>query len=217
MTSQKENKKVLLHVCCGPCAMWPLKELLEEGLDVSLLFYNPNIHPNVEWQRRLENTVKVARHYDLPLLVRGCSLAEEWIRRAEDGLARCRYCYEMRLSCVAEEAVKGGFDAITTTLLVSPYQDRDLILQEGQRAVQDRDLAFLPYDWRDGFRQGQTMARTLGLYRQKYCGCLVSLEESDFREKISREHEKIALRECLNSADFAQGAKLFDMDTVSQD
>lgn len=202
MPSTDKPNKLLLHACCGPCLMWPLKELKEAGVDVSLLFYNPNIHPNVEWERRLDNTVKVARHYDVPLIVRGCSLAEEWLQRADQGKERCRFCYEIRMTCVAEEALKGGFDAVSSSLLVSPYQDRDLILKEGEKAVEGRGLTFVPYDWREGFRKGQKMARDLGLYRQKYCGCLVSLEKSDFREAIQRDHEKLALSQCLQTEDF---------------
>lgn len=199
MTATAPFEKLLLHVCCGPCAVWPLETLLEEGVQVSLLFYNPNIHPSVEWQRRLENTIKVAEHYQVPLLIRGCSLAGEWIKRADEGRERCRFCYEMRLACVAKEALEAGFDAISTTLLVSPYQDRELILEEGQKAIEGKDLAFIPYDWREGFPRGQARAKELGLYRQKYCGCLVSLEESSWQKAIISEQEELALWECLKT------------------
>lgn len=202
MTDLPAFKKLLLHICCGPCAMWPLERLLEEGVDVTLLFYNPNIQPGVEWERRHENAVKVADHYRLPLVARGCSLAEEWLRRADEGANRCRYCYQMRLACVAQEAEEGGFDAISTTLLVSPYQDRQMILEAGERAVQGKAVSFIPYDWRDGYRKGQAMARDLGLYRQKYCGCLVSLEESRFVDAIKEEHKRLALRDSLRSGPF---------------
>lgn len=199
MSEPPAFRTLLLHCCCGPCAMWPLHQLLEAGVKVTLLFFNPNIHPRVEWQRRLDNTVKAADHYGVPLLVRGCSLASEWERRADDGDDRCRFCYEIRLSCVAREAELNHFDAISTTLLVSPYQKRELILKEGEKAVAGKEVAFIPYDWRDGFRKGQAMAKEIGLYRQKYCGCLISLEGSDHRDSILKEHERLALKDCLNS------------------
>ena len=116
------------------------------------------------------------------------------------------------MDCVAQEAVKEGFDAFSTTLLVSPYQDRDLILQEGEKAAANHQIQFIPYDWRDGYRDGQTMAKDIDLYRQKYCGCVVSLEDSRFSEKIAREHEKIALWECLQTSDFAKEAIRYDKD-----
>lgn len=213
MTDLPPFKKLLLHACCGPCAVWPLEVLLEEGVQVSLLFYNPNIHPGVEWQRRLENTMKVAEHYGVPLLIRGCSLAGEWIRRADEGEERCRYCYEIRLTCVAKEAVENGFDAISSTLLVSPYQKRDMILEEGRKAAEEKGLTFIPYDWREGFRRGQAKARELGLYRQKYCGCLVSLAESSWQESILSEQEELALWECLKSDQGFQETLLYDPET----
>ncbi|NLA72099.1 MAG: epoxyqueuosine reductase QueH [Clostridiaceae bacterium] len=210
MTQSTAPKKLLLHTCCGPCAMWPLERLLEEGIDVTLFFFNPNIHPAIEWQRRLENAVKVADHYGVPMIVKGCSMPQAWLRRAEDGDERCRYCYQTRLSCVADQALADGFDAISTTLFVSPYQNRDLILEEGGKAIAERDLAFSPYDWRDGYRRGQTMAKEIGLYRQKYCGCIISLKESSYWERISQEHEQLAIWGSLSSGGLAQQAVIYD-------
>ncbi|HZK28993.1 MAG TPA: epoxyqueuosine reductase QueH [Clostridia bacterium] len=210
MTPIVGPKRLLLHACCGPCAMWPLERLLEEGIDVTLFFFNPNIHPRIEWQRRLENAAKVADHYDVPMIVRGCSMSEAWRERANDGDERCRYCYRTRLSSLADEAEAGRFDAISTTLFVSPYQKRDLIIKEGEKVAVGRPFTFTAYDWRDGFRRGQQMAKELGLYRQKYCGCIISFEQSKFFESVSREHEQIALCACLNSKDFLQEAEAYD-------
>ncbi len=191
MNTDPDFKKLLLHICCGPCAMWPLERLLEEGVDVSLLYFNPNIHPAVEWERRLDNAIRVADHYRVPLIVRGTSREEEWRRRAGEGDDRCGYCYRVRFSYVAGEARERGFDAISSSLLVSPYQHRDRMLGEGRLAAAAGKVVFLPYDWRDGYRRGQAMARDLGLYRQKYCGCVISLEESAFRESITKDHQEL--------------------------
>lgn len=192
-------KKLLLHICCGPCALWPLEKLLEAGVDLSLLFYNPNIHPQVEWNRRLDNAIRVADHYGLPLIVQGASSDKEWRQRADEGEDRCSYCYRTRFSHVAREAGERGFDAISTSLLVSPYQNRERMLQEGRLAAAGSKVTFIPFDWRDGYRRGQAMARDLGLYRQKYCGCVISLEGSAFRQAITEDHQEL-IRKCEGSA-----------------
>ena len=191
MTDVPDFKKLLLHACCGPCAMWPLERLLERGADVSLLFYNPNIHPQLEWERRLDNALKVADHYGVPLITQGCSLPGEWQKRANDGQERCRYCCRVGFSGLAKEAAARGFDAISSTLLVSPYQNREQMLQEGRRASASHGMTFLACDWRDGYRKGQALARDLGLYRQKYCGCVVSLEKSTYLESILKDHQSL--------------------------
>jgi len=185
-------------VCCGPCAMFPVRELLEGGVDVTLFFYNPNIHPLVEWKRRFDNAKRVAEHYGVPLIVDEWSYSSEWRARENDGDDRCRFCYETRLVRVVWEAAANGFDAVSSTLLVSPYQKREMILEVGTKLSTEAGISFIPYDWRDGFREGQAMARAIGLYRQKYCGCVVSLESSSFFEEIAREHEQLALTECLS-------------------
>ncbi len=185
-------------MCCGPCAMYPLRDLLEGGADVTLLFYNPNIHPRVEWDRRFDNAKRVAAHYKLPMIIDDMSGSAAWRLREHDGDDRCRFCYKVRFARLVQEATAKGFDAVSSTLLVSPYQKRELILDQGSKLAADAGLSFIPFDWRDGYREGQNMAREIGLYRQKYCGCVVSLESSSFYEKIAREHEQLALSECLN-------------------
>ncbi|HNZ63924.1 MAG TPA: epoxyqueuosine reductase QueH [Bacillota bacterium] len=197
MSRELSFHKILLHICCGPCAMWPLRSLLDSGADVTLFFYNPNIHPEMEWKRRFENAERVAGHYNLRMIVEPDNNSSAWRDREDDGDQRCRFCYETRLERTAREAAANGYDAVSTTLLVSPYQNRELLLAAGKAAADANDVSFVPFDWRDGFRKGQEMARELGLYRQKYCGCVVSLEHSDYFETVSREHEQLALAACL--------------------
>jgi predicted adenine nucleotide alpha hydrolase (AANH) superfamily ATPase len=191
-------QRLLLHACCGPCAMWPLAQLREDGVDVTLLYANPNIHPEVEWERRLESLETAADHYACPLIVDGRPVTAPWRTRADAGVERCRFCYETRLTRLAEIAEERGFDAVSSTLLVSPYQHRELILDVAETITRGTGIRFIPYDWRPGFRRGQNMARELGLYRQKYCGCIVSLDDSRFRDRIERDHDRLAMEHCLN-------------------
>lgn len=185
------KNRLLLHVCCGPCSLAPVEMLLTAERDCELFFFNPNIHPGVEWQRRLDNAVIAAEHFGLPIHVFPGSDEKAWRERAENGKERCRFCYETRMSKTAEFAANNGFESISSSLLVSPYQDREAIIAIGKTVAAAYNLEFESHDWRDQFRYGQNLARELGLYRQKYCGCIVSLENSKFYEKVCAEHTKL--------------------------
>ena len=185
--SETTRNKLLLHICCGPCSMAPLELLLAAKRDCELFFFNPNIHPAVEWQRRLENAVTAAEHYDVLLHIYPGSDEAAWRKRAGDGKERCAFCYRTRLMQTAEFAANNGFDSISSSLLVSPYQDRDSIIEAGEAAVAAYGLEFEAHDWREQYRHGQELARQLGLYRQKYCGCIVSLEASKIGRASCRE------------------------------
>ncbi len=178
--------------------MFPLSELLEDGADVTLFFFNPNIHPRVEWERRFDNAKRAADHFEVPMIVDELNHSAAWRARENAGDERCRYCYTTRLARAAQAAAANGFDAFSSTLLVSPYQKREMIIEIGSAIARETGLSFIPFDWRDGFREGQAMAREIGLYRQKYCGCVVSFESSSFYEKVAREHELLALSACLS-------------------
>lgn len=184
--------KLLLHACCGPCAIYPIEAALDAGHEITLFYVNPNIQPQLEWARRLENLQTVALKYDLPLIVDPLYLEEAWLKRASDP-ERCHFCYQTRLGLVREKALLEGFEAFSTTLLVSPYQNRETIVHVGKSLERD-DLVFLDADWRDGYRAGQQKARDMGLYRQKYCGCIPSIDESSFAAKIKKQHELAALQ-----------------------
>ena len=179
---------LLVHACCGPCAMYPLKDLLDLQKSPDILWFNPNIHPQFEWDRRLQNLEKAADHYGLKLIKEGECREDYWKDCAEEYLARfgsrCLMCYDVRMDLTARYAADNGYDAFTTTLLVSPYQQHDKIAQTAEEKGKKYGVAFEYHDWRPHFREGQNMAREAGLYRQKYCGCIFSLESSEFRDKI---------------------------------
>lgn len=182
---------MLLHACCGPCSMYPQEYLQNENTDYEMLWFNPNIHPEFEWERRLDNLRKAALHFNVDLHEEGICLESYWKDKTylEEFDSRCAMCYDMRLEFTAKYAAENGFDSFSTTLLVSPYQQHDLIRSVAEKKAEKYGVRFAYYDFRPGFRQGQNMARDIGLYRQKYCGCIFSLDESDFKEKILKSFE----------------------------
>lgn len=177
---------MLLHACCGPCSMYPQEVLQDKNIKYDMFWYNPNIHPEFEFQRRLENLRKAADHYDVKLLEEGVCMEDYW-RSGEylnEFASRCLMCYDMRMDMTARYAKEHGYESFSTTLLVSPYQQHENIIKTCEAKAAKYGLEFYYYDFREGFRKGQQMARDIGLYRQKYCGCTFSLDESDFKEKI---------------------------------
>lgn len=167
--------KLLLHMCCGPCSTYPVQELLKEGFDINGYFYNPNIHPIEEHIRRKENVDKFSQITRIPITYDDEFRQGEWEQMKDIGEARCHKCYTLRLEKAAKYAAENGFDAFTTSLLVSPYQKHDLIKELGEYFAKQYRVEFVYRDFRPGFRQGQQMAKDMGLYRQKYCGCILSL------------------------------------------
>ncbi len=174
------TEPILLHVCCGPCAVHPHRALAAEGFDPRAFFYNPNVHPSREYRRRLEALLDYARKTGLPVTVAEGYRPEEHLRAtvetAWDRPRRCRVCYDVRLREAARAAEAGGFGVFTTTLLVSPYQLHDAVRQAGEEAaaLTGGRVRFLYRDFRPGWREGVRVSREMGLYRQPYCGCLWS-------------------------------------------
>lgn len=186
MTQAITDLKLLLHCCCGPCAEFPLWDYRQKGVRPTLFFGNPNIHPQEEWQHRWEGIYRVSQLQGLHLLTSLEWDEKSWLERGESA-DRCLFCYEHRLEQTALQALRNGFNAFTTTLLVSPYQNREAILDAGRRLAEKTGLLFLEEDWREGYRAGQEMARQHGLYRQHYCGCLFSRKVSSEERKIQQE------------------------------
>ncbi len=177
--------KVILHVCCGVCAAGVVERLVLEGHEVLGLFYNPNIHPAGEYERRLEVARKVAEELNFPLAV-GPYTPEEWLAETSslenepEGGQRCEVCFRFRLKRTYLYLKDCGWDAFTTTLTVSPRKVADVINQIGQEIGRDR---FLVRDFKKkaGFQRATELAKKWALYRQNYCGCIYSLRESEGR------------------------------------
>ncbi len=167
--------RVLLHICCAPCSVYPVKALRDEGAELRGFFYNPNIHPFTELTKRLESLKLYAEKIELPLIVRDEYPLEDWLRAvAYRETRRCQYCYHLRLSAAARLAKKSGFDAFTSTLLFSKLQRHDQIRDIGLAAAEEAGIEFLYRDFREGWAQGREAAQAAGLYRQQYCGCVYS-------------------------------------------
>lgn len=170
--------KILMHMCCAPCAVYPSKKLISDGIELSGLFFNPNIHPLEEYQKRRSTIVEFSSKTCIPIEIIDGFMQSEWERFTGTQQERCDMCYSIRLQVAAKYALSSGFDAFTTSLLVSPYQQHDLIKDIGEKIAFKIGIPFYYEDFRTGYRQGQNQARELGLYRQKYCGCIISYNET---------------------------------------
>ncbi|NWF91667.1 MAG: epoxyqueuosine reductase QueH [Syntrophaceae bacterium] len=170
--------RLLLHICCANCAIYPLERLRKGEDEVTGFFFNPNIHPYQEYMRRLESLREYADKVGLRMIYRDEYLLEEFLRNvAHREGERCRYCYAIRLEATAREAKKSGFDRFSTTLLQSTHQDHPLIRETGERFAQEIGVPFYYEDFRQGWRRGLEVSKAMGLYRQQYCGCIYSEKE----------------------------------------
>ena len=170
--------KILLHVCCAPCAIYPVQELRSSGIQVTGFFFNHNIHPYLEYRRRLETVREYAAMVELEVIYRDEYRLEEFLGAVADKPEeRCRYCYVSRLEVAAAEAALLGFDAFTSTLLYSRYQKHDMIREHGERIGEKYNVKFHYADFRKGWQKGIDISRKLALYRQQYCGCIYSEKE----------------------------------------
>jgi predicted adenine nucleotide alpha hydrolase (AANH) superfamily ATPase len=156
--------------------------------DITGLFYNPNIHPETEFAKRLDGAKALFDAAGRPLIIRPDYMRREFedFERRETGGgaaseisgARCEMCYAIRLSYTAKLAGESNFDAFSTSLLISPYQNHGLIKSICENQSRLCNIEFIYRDWRAEFRDGQRLARDLGLYRQKYCGCIFSIPKN---------------------------------------
>lgn len=179
--------KLLMHVCCGPCALYPLKALLEEGHGVHGYFFNPNIHPYTEYERRRDTLAAYAENEGWTVIYAQEYPVEEYFRMtAYRETERCRFCYILRLKQSAGVAKRGGFEAFTTTLLVSPFQKHELIREAGEAMAAQYGVPFLYRDFRVGFKEGVRRSKEIGMYRQQYCGCVYSEKERYFSGRRSK-------------------------------
>lgn len=184
--------KLLLHTCCAPCSVYTIKRLRAEDIEPTLYWYNPNIHPYAEYKARRDCLREYAKFVKVDLLEDDAYGLDEFVCNTYDKLStRCRdYCYPKRLRQAFEFAKDNGFSAISTTLLYSIYQQHDYIKELMTNLSAEYDIEFVYRDFREGWREGQDEARRIGLYMQKYCGCVFSEEESGIGREIGRKLKK---------------------------
>ena len=168
-------ERVLLHVCCAPCMLYPLKILQGEGKEVFAFWYNPNIHPYTEYQKRRDCVRSTAESLGVRLIERDEYPLEEFLQMIafREG-KRCFLCHQLRLTATAQVAKKGRFNLFTTTLLYSKFQPHMMIKELGEGLAKRYGPRFLYRDFREGWKEGIEESKKMGLYRQQYCGCIYS-------------------------------------------
>lgn len=197
----REGTAVLLHMCCGPCAIMPVTRLREDGFAVTGLFYNPNIHPLAEYLRRREAAATAGTHLALPVIFADAAAPDtawnlaKWLADVHNptlvddpcGPARCAYCYRTRLMHTAHTAKALGFAAFSSSLFYSRMQRHELIIRAGQDAAEAAGVDFIARDFRPDWQAGIDQSRNWALFRQNYCGCIYSEAE-----RFTGKYHKIA-------------------------
>jgi hypothetical protein len=175
---------LLVHTCCGPCATGCFEHWRREGFQVTSFWHNPNIHPFSEHQRRLQTLQEFFKANNTPLVVsEGYDVVSYFRAVVGHENERCQYCFRLRLTATASAAKERGFEAFTTTLLISPYQNQELLKQIGEEIAQREGLRFISEDMRPCYDDSRRISQELDLYRQKYCGCIYSEWERFSKKK----------------------------------
>lgn len=205
---------ILLHICCGPCAIAPVHMLRDMGHTVTGFFYNPNIHPLSEYLRRREAAHEAAEKMDLPMIWADLTDPDawnlpQWLTRMhgieangpDSPAPRCVLCYDQRMKATARAVAQLTrdnpelkIDAFTTSLLYSRHQLHERIVESGHRAALRHEVEFFYHDFRSGWQFGIDQSKEWGLYRQNYCACVLSEAE-----RFAGKFEKLKARERDNA------------------
>jgi epoxyqueuosine reductase len=200
--------KILLHICCANCAIYPLERMKEKGDEAVGYFFNPNIHPFQEYQKRLDALKQYSERVGLKVIYRDEYLLEEFLKNVSHRVEeRCQYCYSVRLETTACEAKKQSFDGFSTTLLQSTHQNHALIKETGERLAREVGIPFYYEDFRQGWRKGVEVSKAMGLYRQQYCGCIYS-EKERFMKSNKMSNNKVQMSNKVQSSN----EKVFDLE-----
>ena len=191
------EKKILLHCCCAPCSASILKKMIDHGLAPTLYFYNPNIYPKEEYERRKQEVIRYAEKMNVPFVDADYD-QEQWstiVRGHEqepERSERCNLCFEMRLGKTAAYAAQNGFRVFTTSLGISRWKDLEQVKRAGTRAAfLFPHLIYWDYNWRlhGGTESMERINKEENFYRQNYCGCMYSLRDTIKRGLEKRSNE----------------------------
>ena len=179
--------KLLLHSCCAPCSVYCIDSLRKENIEPTIFWYNPNIHPFEEYKQRRDCLKEYTSSIGVEAIFFDEYGLDEFCKNTINNLNnRCtNYCYPLRLRKTFEYAKENGYDAVSTTLLYSIYQKHNFIKAYMEKLSKEFEIEFLYRDFRIGFWEGHQKAYDLGLYMQKYCGCIFSEEESAYYNRNS--------------------------------
>lgn len=188
------DARTLLHACCGPCSLEPVRILQDESVNFAIHYANSNIFPPEEYEHRLSTLKEHVTDAQSIELIEGDYDPDAW--EAEVAVhgtnreARCRACYRLRFEETARKAEELGFDAISTTLTISPYQLTDVILEELEAVAERHGLAVDARDYRQQYPEATRRSREMGMYRQNYCGCRFSVAEAEAERRAAKEQRE---------------------------
>jgi epoxyqueuosine reductase len=180
--------KILLHICCAPCSIYPIRALKNLNFSIMGFFYPHNIHPFTEMKCRKDTLISYANQIGLRVIYQEGYNLEEFLRNTafrED--YRCHYCYYDRLKTAALLAKHGKFEYFTSTLLYSKFQKHDLIKSIGENLGKMVGVDFYYNDFRKGWKEGIAESKALEMYRQQYCGCIYSEKERFTGKSMTQE------------------------------
>jgi predicted adenine nucleotide alpha hydrolase (AANH) superfamily ATPase len=190
-----DDKRVLLHSCCAPCSGEVIEAMVASGLDLTIFFYNPNIHPKKEYDLRKDENIAYAEKLGIKFVDADYDV-QDWFAEVkglefepERGL-RCTKCFDMRFLRTALYAKKEGFKVFTSSLGISRWKDMDQINDCGERAAKALGVTYWTYNWRlkGGSARMYEIAKREHFYKQEYCGCIYSLRDSnEWRKSNGRE------------------------------
>jgi len=209
LTLPDEADKLLLHSCCAPCAGELMEAFVESGINYTIFFYNPNIHPEKEYLIRKEENIRFAQKHGVPFVDADYD-TDNWFARAKgmenspERGERCTMCFDMRFERTALYAVEHGFSVMTSSLGISRWKDMNQINGSGARAVAPYEgLIYWDYNWRKGGGSQRMIeiSKREQFYQQEYCGCVYSLRDTN-RHRVSQGRDRIQL-----------GVKFYGVDT----
>lgn len=174
--------KILLHTCCAPCASFVFENLIEQEYSPTGFFFNPNIYPVSEYEKRRDEAIDFFSNLNYPLVLKETDF-KDWfnyisgLENEKEGGKRCEKCFKFRLIQTAKYAKENGFDCFTTVMSISPHKNSVLLNKIGKKIEEEYGIKFLEADFKknNGFKKSLELSKKYGLYRQNYCGCKFSI------------------------------------------
>ncbi len=204
--------KLLMHTCCAPCSVYCIDSLRQEGIEPTVYWYNPNIHPYIEYKTRRDTLKEYTKSINVEAIFEEEYGLDNFCKNVIGDLQnRCQnYCYRVRLEQTAKYAKEHGYDTISTTLLVSPYQKHDILKEQGEEIAKEVWINIFDIEiFALVLEKDKQKARELGLYMQKYCGCVFS-EEDRYSKQIKKRFRKYANQKTITILDiFIKMSKIY--------